>query len=166
MVRRSGSYVQDRYDSPAAGLAQPLSIDAVYSQHGETVIGDRGVFRPEPAELEPLRRREFSQRGQEDADSLLSRVGLDPDATERFYRLDDEGTYVVEFAEAPAVPDGGVGLVRPRGPLRDGGVVTNAGFVAPDDDAVEATLLVNEGFSLLAAGAVVAELQVVPNARR
>jgi len=166
MVRRSGSYVQDRYGSPSSGLAQPLSIGAVYSQRGETVVGDRGVFRPEPSELQPLRRREFSQRGQEDADALLSRVGLDPDATERFYRLDDAGTYVVEFEEAPAVPEGGLGLVRPREPLRDGGVVMNAGFVGPDDDAVEATMLVSGEFSLLAAGAVVAELQVVPNARR
>lgn len=166
MVRRSGTYVEDSFDGAGSGRAFPLSIGTIYNQQGEAVVGEAGVVRPERSEIQPRRRREHQQRGHEDADNLLKRAGLDPRSTERFYRLDDQGTYVVVFQEAPAIPEEGMGLVRPADNLRNAGIVMNASFIEADDSVIEATLLVVDKFTLLAEDATIAELAVVPSASR
>lgn len=166
MVRRSGNYIQDSFPGTVSDRAGALSVGRVFSQPGETVVGESGVLRPERSELEPLRRRELDQRGYEDADGLLKRAGLGPRSPERFYRLEEGTTYVVEFAESPTVPDGGVGILEPSENLRSANVIMTASFVGPDHGPIEASLKVDDQFALVAEDAAIAELIVVPTAEK
>jgi hypothetical protein len=165
MVQRSGSYVRDSLSTPGAGRGDALSIGSVYSQPGAAIVASSEAFRPERKPHEALTRRELKTRGHNDADSLLMQAGVDGRSHDRFYRLEEDTTYVVEFAESVTVPKGGIGLVRPTETLRTAGVLLDADLVQPGQTDVEATLHVTDQFSVLAAGAAIAELVVVPTAK-
>jgi hypothetical protein len=165
MVQRTGSYVRDSYDEAGSGRGKPLSIRQLYSQPGPSAVGAADTFRPERREVEPLTRRELETRGHEDADALLMRAGVDGRSTDGFYRLERGTTYVAEFAESPTVPSGGIGLVRPSENLRNAGIGLDAGLVQPGQSTVEATLHVVDDFGVIAEGAPIAELVVVPTAK-
>lgn len=164
MVQRSGNFVQDRVPASERLQSQPLSIAAVYKQTGNAVVGDEGLLRRERSEVDPYSRREFEQRAKSDAVDILGRLGMDRSSTERFYRIGDDDSYFVEFGESVVVPDGHVGIVRPRDSLRRSGLLMQSGFVAPGQEDVEAHLFVEDSLVLLAAGSTIAELVVVESA--
>lgn len=164
MVFRSGNFAQERVPHAATEAVRTLTIESLYRQRGDAVVGDEGLLRRERGEVEPYSRREFEQRAQEDAVELLGRLGLDRTSSERFYRIDDEDSYFVEFAEPIDVPAGHVGLVRPRDTLRRAGVIIETAFVGPEDETVEALALLEDAFVLVAENAAVAELVVVETA--
>ena len=166
MVRRSGTYVEDRFPTSGTKETLPLSIDTLYSQHGEAVVGENGVLRPERKKLEPRTRRQFSTMGQGDADALLQKLGLSPTSDKRFYRIDENGAYMVTFNERVKIPDGHLGIVKPRENLRATGVLLNASYVEPGDNVVDATLFIEDQFGLLAEGTAIADLAVVEGLSR
>ena len=165
MVQRTGDYVRDSYAEAGSGRGDALSVGRLWSQPGPAAVGAADTFRPERREVEPLTRRELETRGHEDADALLLRAGVDPRSGDGFYRLEQGTTYVVSFAESPTVPSGGVGLVRPSENLRNAGIALDAGLVQPGQTDVEATLHVVDQFGVVAEGAPIAELVVVPTAK-
>lgn len=161
MVNRTGNFVQDRVPTAGGYPSLPLSVAAVYRQRGDAVVGDGGLLRRERSEVPPRSRYEFEQRAHEDAVDLLGRLGIDADGDERFYRIDEEDTYFVEFGQSVNVPSGHVGVVRPRETFRRAGALMETSFVAPDQGTVEAHVFVEDAFLLFAEGATVAELVVV-----
>jgi deoxycytidine triphosphate deaminase len=144
--------------------SQPLSIATVHRQRGNAVVGDGGLLRRERSAVDPRSRREFDQRAQEDAVDLLGRLGIEKTSTDRFYRLDDDDSYFLEFSESVIVPAEHVGLIQPRGSLMKSGALLETTFVDPDQETVEAHAFVEDGLVLLAEDATVAEL-VVARAR-
>jgi deoxycytidine triphosphate deaminase len=164
MVQRTGNFVQDRVPASETLQSQALSIDAVYKQSGNAVVGDEGLLRRERTEVDPYGCREFEQRAQSDAVDILGKLGMDRTSTERFYRIGDEDSYFVEFEESVIVPDGHVGVVRPRGTLRRSGVLMETAYVEPGQEDIEAHVFVEDRFVLLAEEATVAEMVVVKTA--
>ena len=161
MVQRTGTFVQDRVPAGETLRSQPLSVAAVHKQTGNAVVGDEGLLRRERTAVDAYSRREFEQRAQSDAVDILGRLGVDRTSQQRFYRVDDEDSYFVEFAESVAIPDGHVGIVRPRDSLRRSGVLMETAFVEPGQSEVESHVFVEDRFVLLAEAATVAELVVV-----
>lgn len=161
MVNRTGNFVQSRVPASDTLKSRSLSIESVYRQRGDVVVGDEGLFHRERSEVEPRSRREFEQRAREDAVDVLGRLGMGPSSTERFYRITDEATYFVEFSESQVVPDGHVGVVRPRETLRRSGALLQTAFVDPGQETIEAAVSVDDQFVLLAEDTTVAELVVV-----
>lgn len=166
MVVRSGNYVQDMIPRPgsAARRTLGLSVARLERHRGEAVVGTEGVYRQERTDVEPHKRQEFERMGQEDADMILHRLGMTPHSTERFYRLDEDATYVVTFAETPDIPAGHVGVVRPRKTLWASGVLMNSHIVGPEQTRIDALLYQRDSFTLIAEGATIAELVVVESA--
>lgn len=161
MVQRTGNFMQERVPASDRLKSQPLSIETVYRQGGNAVVGDEGLLRRERSEVDPRSRREFQQRAKEDAVDLLGKVGVDPTSRERFYRIDEDDNYFLEFNESVIVPTEHVGLIQPRGTLMKSGVILETTFVDPEGDDVEAQVFVDDGLVLLAEDATVAELVVV-----
>jgi len=163
MVFRSGSFVEERLDIEGVGreYSKNLSIDTISRQRGDAVVGSDGVVRRERSELSRRTRHHYKQRAKEDADKLLREAGVDVDADEQFYRLNDDESYYVEFAEEVDVPDGHVGLVFPRENLLGAGVRLHSTYVGPGQDECEALLTIEERFVLVSAGAEIAELVVI-----
>lgn len=161
MVNRTGNFVQSRIPASDTLKSRSLSIETVYRQRGDAVVGDEGLFHRERSVVEPRSRREFDQRAKEDAVDVLGRLGMGPSSTERFYRIDDEAIYFVEFNESQIVPEGHVGIIRPRQTLRRSGALLEASFVDPGQETIEAAVAVEDQFVLLAEDATVAELVVV-----
>lgn len=164
MVQRSGNWVQDRVPASDALQSQALSIASVYKQSGSAVVGDEGLLRRERTEVDPYSRREFEQRAQSDAVDILGKLGMDRSSTERFFRIGDEDSYFVEFEQSVVVPEGHVGIVRPRDSLRRSGVLLETASVGPGQEDVEAHAFVEDRFVLLAEDATVAEMVVVETA--
>lgn len=164
MVQRTGNFTQEQVPANDRLKSQPLSIEAVYRQGGNAVVGDEGLLRRERSEVQPRSRRELQQRAKEDAVDLLGRVGMDPHSQERFYLVDEDDTYFLEFSETVIVPAEHVGLIQPRGTLMKSGAMLETTFVDPDMETVEAQVYVDDGLVLLAEDATVAEL-VVARAR-
>jgi deoxycytidine triphosphate deaminase len=164
MVQRTGNFTQERVPVSDRLKSQPLSIEAVYRQGGNAVVGDEGLLRRERSEVEPRSRREFQQRAKEDAVDLLGKVGIDPHSRERFYLVDEDDNYFVEFTESVIVPTEHVGLIQPRGTLMKSGAMLETTFVEPEQEDVMAQVFVDDGLVLLAEDATVAEL-VVARAR-
>lgn len=164
MVIRMNDYVEERLLGPAvAGRehSQELSPGAVYRQDGYAVVGSSGLLRQERAAVNTHTRDYYEKRGQADASTLLGEAGVEEGSEMSFYRLTDEHTYYVEFAETPTVPDGHVGLVLPQENLLRAGVMSHAAPVGPEEDAAEALLHVKANNVLVDSEASVAELVVV-----
>jgi deoxycytidine triphosphate deaminase len=164
MVHRSGNFVQDRVPESEDLQSQALSIEAVHKQRGNAVVGDEGLLRRERSTVDAYSRREYEQRAQSDAVDILGRLGMDRSSTERFYRIGDEDSYFIEFAESVIVPEGHVGVVRPRDTLRRSGLLLETAFVEPGQEDVETHVFVEDRFVLLAEDATVAEMVVVKTA--
>lgn len=164
MVNRTGNFVQSRVPASETLKSRSLSIETVYRQRGDVVVGDEGLFHRERSVVEPRSRREFEQRAKEDAVDVLGRLGMGPSSTERFYRIGDEACYFVEFGESVTVPEEHVGIVRSRETLRCSGALMEAAFVDPGQETIEAGLYVDDQFVLLAEDATLAELVVVRTA--
>ena len=161
MVQRSGTFVQDRVPASETLQSQALSIATVHKQTGNAVVGDEGLLRRERTEVDPYSRREYEQRAQSDAVDVLGRLGMDRSSTQQFYRIGDEDSFFIEFEESVIVPEGYVGIVRPRDTLRRAGVLMESAFVDPGQEDVEAHVFVEDRFVLLAEDATVAEMVVV-----
>lgn len=163
MVIRSGKFVEERLEIDAARreYSTNLSIDTIYRQRGDAVVGSAGVVRRERSELSRRTRRHYQQRGRDDAEALLREAGVEARSEEEFFRLNDEETYYVEFAEELDVPEGHVGLVFPRENLLRAGVRMHTSYVGPGQDECEALVTLEDRFVLVSAGAEVAELVVV-----
>lgn len=164
MVNRSGNFVQAHLPASETLTSQSLSVEAVYRQRGDAVVGDEGLLHRERSEVTPRSRREFKQRAKEDAVDVLRRLGIDPSSSERFYLVTDEDSYFVEFSEPSPVPEGYVGIVRPRETLRRSGVMVETSFVDPDQETIEMGVFVEDRSVLLAEDAAIAELVVVETA--
>lgn len=164
MVNRSGNFEQAHLPASERLTSKSLSIEAVYRQRGDAVVGDEGLLHRERSEVTPRSRREFQQRAKEDAVEVLRRLGIDPSSAERFFLVTDEDSYFVEFSESAPVPEGYVGVVRPRETLRRSGAMVETSFVDPDQETVEMGVFVEDRSVLLAEDAAVAELVVVETA--
>lgn len=161
MVNRTGNFVQDRIPASEKLRSRSLSVAAVERQRGDAVVGDEGLLHRERSSVTPRSRREFEQRAKEDAVEVLRRLGIEPSSSQRFYRVDDEGSYFVQFEESVTVPEGHVGLVRPRDGLRRSGALVETTFLSPGTSRVEVGLFVDDQVILLAEDATLAEVVVV-----
>lgn len=164
MVRRSATFVQESFPSRESLSNRELSVERIHRQRGPAVVGEQGLMRPERTEMEPVTRRQLDQQGRGDSSSVLGSLGVDLRSDRRFYRLEAEGTYVVEFAENVVVPPDSVGFVSPGEHLCKAGVLLETSLVEPGETSIGATVSVVEGFALLAAGATIAEFVVLPTA--
>lgn len=163
MVIRSSRFVEERLDLDEAGrtYSKNLSIDTIYRQRGDAVVGSVGVVRRERSELTTHTRNHYQQRAHEDADDLLREAGVGRDSDEQFYRLNDEDTFYVEFEEEIDVPEGHVGLIFPRENLLRAGVLMHTTYMGPGEASAEALLMLEDRFVLISAGAEIAEMVVI-----
>lgn len=164
MVVRSGNFVRDEATAATDRATATLSIEAVHYQRGDAVVDDDVCLHRERGEVTPRTRREFQQRANDEAATLLNSFGVDSASDERFYRLADRGAYVLTFSESVSVPTGHVGLVEPRDVLFDSGAVATTRFVLPGEETVTLSLTVDDEVVLLAEGATVADMVVVERA--
>lgn len=163
MVIRPSKFVEERLALDEAGrtYSKNLSIDAIYRQRGDAVVGSAGVVRRERSELSTHTRNHYQQRAHEDADALLSEAGVGRNSEEQFYRLNDEDTFYVEFAEDIDVPEDHVGLIFPRENLLRAGVLMHTTYMGPGEETAEALLMLEDRFVLVSEGAEIAEMIVV-----
>jgi len=163
MVIRSGNFIEERLRLSDTGrtYSRNLSIDTIYRQRGDAVVGSGGVVRRQRSELSKRTRHHYKQRAREDADALLREAGVDVDDEEEFYRLEDDETYYVEFAEEIDVPPDHVGLTFPRENLLRSGVKLHSSYMGPAEDTGEALLSLEDRFVLISAGAEIAEVVVL-----
>ncbi len=163
MVKRSTNWERDEVIS-AVDLgrvySRELSIGTVYRQVGDAVFGNDELLRKGRTEVPARTRYEYKQRGKSDADNLLGEFGKDHHDQEQFYRVDETGTYIVQFAETLSVPDNHVGYVAPKESLVSIGVRMDGTFVGPDESSTGAHLYIEDKAVMLSENAEIAELVV------
>lgn len=164
MVVRSGNFVHDEAAEGSERATATLSIDSVHHQRGDAVVDDGSCLHRERSEVSALTRREFQQRGRDEATTLLNSFGVDMRSTDRFYRLADHGAYVLTFSETVSIPSGHIGIVEPRDVLLDSGAVATTRFVLPGEETVTLSLTVDDEIVLLSESATVADVVVVERA--
>lgn len=136
MVVRSGKYVAEYLTSIDGELPeeaiQPagvdISIHAIYRITGQAVLGDEGQYeKGERVEVVPHTRRAFDQQSNFDAVQALRKLKIHPDDPRKFYHLDPEAAYIIEYGEEIHIPDDHVGRIYPRSRLmRSGGMLFTA----------------------------------------
>ena len=164
MVERTSAYVEERLSGPPAneGMGEvELSIESIYRQRGQAVVGRGGILRKDRSELDARRKRYFEKQGYSDANSVLETAGVDQYSDREFYYLSDDETYYVEFAQTVDVPGGCVGMITPSESLLAAGVTLHASMVDPGDEVASALLSVEEKTVLLQASSSIARLVIL-----
>jgi dUTP pyrophosphatase len=136
MAVRSGEFVSKYLTSIDGDLPkeaiQPagvdISIHAIYRITGQAVLGDEGQYeKGERVEVIPHTRRAFDQRADGDAVQALRKLKIHPDDPRKFYHLDPDASYIIEYGEKIRIPENHIGRIYPRSRLmRSGGMLYTA----------------------------------------
>lgn len=163
MVRRSSDWTtEDVISAVDLGrvYSRELSIGTLYRQDGDAVFGREKLLREDRTEVPCHTRYEYEQRGRSEVSGLLAEFGEDQYSQKQFYRLDDDGTFIVQFEEELSVPDNHVGYVAPKESLVSIGVRMDGTYVGPEETTTGAHLYLEDKMVLLSEDARIAELVV------
>lgn len=141
-----------------------LTVGTIYRHSDGTVLTDDDYYREELTEVPTHTRYDYKQRGRDEADGLLREYGIGPrNKEDEFYWLDDDKTYIIEFAQDIDIPDNHIGLLLPRDDLLRVGATLFSGLVEPHEDNDEYLLYVDNDL-VLKDGARIGDLIVFETA--